>query len=102
MKNKGLKSFLAILLLVYPLMGSAESVDRSSNSEPKESMHSAASPDKTPKSGYQVDGRTSASVLAAKRSHSVSKQDETGLAVFSGLMAIGLIVFVTKIFMESK
>jgi hypothetical protein len=48
--------------------------------------------------GYEVDGRTSASVLAAKRSHSVSKQDENGLAIFSGVFVIGLIVFFTQAF----
>ena len=49
-------------------------------------------------SGYEVDGRTSASVLAAKRSHSVSKQDENGLAIFSGIFVICLIVFFTQVF----
>ena len=43
--------------------------------------------------GYEVDGRTSASVIAAKRSHTISKQDEMGWTVFSGIFVIGAIVF---------
>ena len=43
--------------------------------------------------GYEVDGRTSASVLSAKRSHAVSSKDEIGLTVFSGVIVMGLIVF---------
>jgi len=47
--------------------------------------------DSTP--GYAADGRTSASILAAKRSHQVADRDATGLSVFSGLIVIGLVVF---------
>lgn len=54
------------------------------------------------KPGYSVDGRTSASVLAAKRSHQVAKEDEVGLAVFSGLFAIAVIVFFSKQYFDSK
>lgn len=43
--------------------------------------------------GYEVDGRTSASVIAAKRSHTVSERDETGLAIYSGVFVIALILF---------
>lgn len=45
------------------------------------------------KTGYEVDGRTSASVLAAKRSHQVSDQDKFGLGLYSGIFVIGLIIF---------
>lgn len=54
------------------------------------------------KSGYSVDGRTSASVLAAKRSHQVAREDEIGLSVFSGLFAIAIIVFFSKKYFDSK
>jgi hypothetical protein len=43
--------------------------------------------------GYEVDGRTSASVIAAKRLHTVSERDETGLAIYSGVFVIALILF---------
>lgn len=48
--------------------------------------------------GYEADGRTSASVLVAKRSHTVAKEDETGLAIYSGLFVVGLIVFFAGFF----
>lgn len=54
------------------------------------------------KPGYSVDGRTSASVLAAKRSHEVSKEDEIGLSVFSGLFVIALIGFFSQKLFEKK
>ena len=52
--------------------------------------------------GYDIDGSTSASKLAAQRSHSVSKSDETGLAIFLGVIVIGLIVFFLKPFSDNK
>lgn len=53
-------------------------------------------------SGYTVDGRTSASILSAKRSHEVAKEDEIGLKVFSGLFVIALIAFFAHHFYEKR
>ena len=83
MKHHHLRGFLLTMLLLWPLFGAAGSADRT-------------------KSGYEVDGRTSASVLSAQRSHQVSKSDETGLAVVSGLMVIGLIVFLVGILNQKR
>ena len=52
--------------------------------------------------GYEIDGRTSASVLAAKRSHEVSSRDKNGLAIFSGIFVIGLVVFFSQVFFKKK
>lgn len=52
--------------------------------------------------GYEVDGRTSASVLTAKRSHSVAREDELGLAVYSGIFVIGLIIFFARLLNQRK
>ncbi|WP_445370235.1 hypothetical protein ACH518_11885 [Methylomonas sp. HW2-6] len=54
------------------------------------------------KTGYEVDGRTSASVLAAKRAHTQSAGDETGLAVYSGIFIIGLIMFFAQLLNAKK
>ncbi len=54
------------------------------------------------KTGYEVDGRTSASVLAAKRAHTPSARDETGLAVYSGIFVIGLIIFFAQLLNAKK
>lgn len=83
MKHNYLRGFLLTMLLLWPLFGACGGADQA-------------------KSGYEVDGRTSASVLAAQRSHAVSKSDETGLAVGSGLMVIGMIVFLVKILTEKR
>lgn len=63
---------------------------------------SPAFAENTEKPGYSVDGRTSASVLSAKRSHSVKKEDEVGLAVFSGLIVIGAIGFFSSLWLDRK
>ncbi|MCK5831867.1 MAG: hypothetical protein KAH20_16360 [Methylococcales bacterium] len=57
--------------------------------------------DKTKKND-SIDGSTSASQLRAKRSHAVSKQDETGLAIFFGLIVLSVIIVVLKPFSERK
>ena len=49
-----------------------------------------------------IDGTTSASKLRAKKSHSVSKQDETKLTVFLGLFAIAIIVFFLRAMTDKK
>lgn len=54
------------------------------------------------KPGYAVDGRTSASVLAAKRSHEVAEEDALGLAIFSGLFVIAVIGFLSHQWFDRK
>ncbi|MCQ8181124.1 hypothetical protein NP603_08390 [Methylomonas sp. SURF-1] len=54
------------------------------------------------KTGYEVDGRTSASVLAAKRAHTPVSSEETGLAVYSAVFAIGLIIFFAQLLNGKK
>ncbi|MDD2759579.1 MAG: hypothetical protein PHH11_04735 [Methylomonas sp.] len=54
------------------------------------------------KSGYAIDGSASASVLAAKRSHKVARDDEIGLSVFSGLFVIAIIGFFSSKLFEKK
>ncbi|ANE56148.1 MULTISPECIES: hypothetical protein [Methylomonas] len=62
----------------------------------------SAAADAPAKTGYEVDGRTSASVLAAKRAHTPAKTEETGLAVYSGVFAIGLIIFFAQLLNDKK
>ncbi|MGZ4959295.1 MAG: hypothetical protein ACXV7J_08585 [Methylomonas sp.] len=105
-----LKSMVALLLLTHTLGGSAQpnNVDSPAATESASiAAQNGSTSSKTVKrsgsySGYSVDGRTSASVLTAKRSHAVSKQDETGLAIYSGLMVIGLIVFFVHALSKKK
>lgn len=54
------------------------------------------------KKDKSIDGSTAASKLRANKSHYVSKQDETTLTVFLGILAIGFIVFFIKILGDKK
>jgi len=49
-----------------------------------------------------IDGSTSASQLRAKKSHHVSKANETILSVSLGLISIGIIVFFLKMLGNRK
>jgi len=74
----------SIILIAAPVTAKENSAD--SNSKP----------------GYSVDGRTSASVLAAKRSHEVAAEDQIGLSVFSGLFVIAIIGFFAKQYFDKR
>lgn len=52
--------------------------------------------------GYSVDGRTSPSVLAAQRSHTVAGRDERNFAVFTGIAAILIIYFLIQIVFKRR
>ena len=49
-----------------------------------------------------IDGTTSASKLRAKKSHSVSEQDETKLTVFLGVLTLAMIVFLVRVMGDNK
>lgn len=104
--SSSFKIILAILLIIYPMAITARTNDlnssNSANASESKSSNEVTTKQARKYSGYSVDGRTSASVLAAKRSHSASKQDEMGLAMFSGLIVIGLIVFFVQTLSKKK
>ncbi len=114
MKNgNGIKRISAILLIVSPILGLIEPLaanlkNTSTISEaqiiatedsPRPNRQKQKQPEKY---SYRADGTTSASKLVAKRSHSVSKNDETGLSIFLGVIVIGVIVFFLKPFGDKK
>jgi hypothetical protein len=45
---------------------------------------------------YLVDGTTSASKLAAQRSHTVAGKDERNFAIFTGITAVLIVYFFTQ------
>lgn len=108
--TSSLKRLMAILLISHSLAVSvqANAADAPNPSKTKpiatenRPAPSKASQRSAKYSGYSVDGRTSASVIAAKRSHTVSKQDENGLAIYSGIFVIGLIAFFAKTLSKNK
>ncbi len=108
MKNYNLIIHMTVATLIcLPLLAVAQPVVDPTPSTTGISQISDAAEGKNTRrsasySGYEVDGRTSASVLAAKRSHEVSNRDKNGLAIFSGIFVIGLIVFFTQALTKKK
>lgn len=49
-----------------------------------------------------MDGFTSASKLAAQRSHTVAGKDERNFAVFTGITVILIVMFFAQIIMDKK
>ena len=95
-KSLCFKCLCAFLLFLCPLVEAIETA------VPKASQENSANYQKDPvKTGYEVDGRTSASVLAAKRSHAVSSKDETIIFVVSGGIAIFAIYFLVGLLREN-
>lgn len=100
-----MKNFLVIcictaLLVSSSLVSALESQTSEQKPLKKNSTHSVIEAKQVDKK--LVDGTTSASKLRAKRSHSVSKQDENGLTIFFGLIVLSVIGFFMKPFSERK
>lgn len=52
--------------------------------------------------GYSMDGVTSASKLAAQRSHTVAGEDERNFAIFTGIVVVLIVVGFTQIVFNKK
>ena len=100
-----MKTPLPLVILVFlfsaPLASTAIIAAESQTTAATTNQKKSAK-DNKPYSGYSVDGRTSASILSAKRSHEVAKEDEMGLVIFSGLFVIAVIGFFTHLFFKKK
>jgi len=95
------KSLIVLLVISFSALSKAESFI------PIETMgdavvHAVSYKTSAVKLDKAIDGKTGASKLRAKKSHSVSKQDETKLIVFLGLFAMAIIVFFIKFFTNGK
>ena len=110
MKNISLIKYMIVTVLIcLPLLAASQSASNSASpagTEAKTQMREVGVAKNSGRSaaytGYEIDGRTSASVLAAKRSHEVSSRDKNGLAIFSGIFVIGLVVFFSQVFFKKK
>lgn len=87
------KHLLLLLLLTTPSLLTAKppSIEDKSKSSAREQY-----------TGYTVDGRTSASVLAAQRSHSIAGKDETNFAIYSGATVICMILIFAHFLSNKK
>ncbi|GEM_PF-2730052 len=96
------KFLIALLIISFSALTKAESVipiEAIDDAVVRTVSYKGSSSVKLEKS---IDGKTGASKLRAKKSHSVSKQDETKLTVFLGLFAMAIIVFFVKFFTNRK
>ena len=98
------KTFLFVfILLTVPLAYSAGASERAnSQANPVETTAKPYNAKSEKYPGYSMDGVTSASKLAAQRSHTVAGEDERNFAIFTGVVMISIVVFVTQIVMNKK
>lgn len=106
-KYTALLNLFIILLFTSPFSGAIETQTEKNKNKPTSSdkIIITYSDNKNPEKpiiNNSFDGSTSASQLRARKSHSVSKDDETGLAIFFGVIIIGVIIFFLKPFSEKK
>lgn len=52
--------------------------------------------------GYEVDAFSSASKLAAQRSHTPAGEDERNFAVFTGIVVVLVVVFLSQILFKKN
>lgn len=105
-KHAALIILFTIFLFVSPISGAVEKQTIKNKNTSTSVIKITASgetykAEKTKKND-SIDGSTSASQLRAKRSHAVSKEDETGLAILFGLIILSVIIVVLKPFSERK
>ena len=97
MKNHNFLKVITLTASLLVMMASFSVGNAANNAASEKTEANSSKPEDsakyTPKTGYEIDASSSASMLVAKRSHSVSEQDQTGLAVFLGIIVIGVIIF---------
>jgi hypothetical protein len=101
------KTLLLVLLIILAMKVITQPVAANPNNPntPSTQAVSKAKPNEpvdTKYLGYSVDGRTSASVLAAQRSHTVAGKDERNFAIFTGIVVILMIIFFSQIEFYNK
>jgi hypothetical protein len=95
---KALSLFLiAIFAIITNLAYAKEvtSVNRKTTVAPLQ-MQSKSISQEDRYAAYKVDGFTSASKLAAQRSHTVAGKDERNFAIFSGISVILIVYFFSQ------
>lgn len=92
-----MKYFFTLIIFFVPLFSASIASPQASNHAIKFSktspIHSLTlKTDTTSSINNNVDSTTSPSQLKAKKSHFVSSKDETGLAIFFGLIVISILI----------
>ncbi|MCF6203187.1 MAG: hypothetical protein L3J59_05870 [Methylococcaceae bacterium] len=106
-RNTILINLFIIFLFASPFSSAIETPTEKNKNKPTSSdkiiitSNDNKNPEKL-KINDSFDSTTSASKLRARKSHAVSKEDETGLAIFFGIIILGVIIFFLKPFREQK
>jgi len=89
--------FIAIFAIITNLAYAKDvtSVIRNTTVAPLQMQSKSISQD-YPYAAYKADGFTSASKLAAQRSHTVAGKDERNFAIFSGITVILMVYFFSQ------
>jgi hypothetical protein len=90
---KSLRLFLLVLLAVISNVTLARDTDVVGKKKQTESISIS---EDAKYAAYSVDGITSASKLAAQRSHTVAGKDERNFAIFTGITVIFMIYFFSQ------
>lgn len=94
--------FFTILMTSSSVLSENELQKDVGNSSINQKMNVVILANRNNKRKVDIDGISAASKLRAKKSHSVSKQDEMGLTIFFGLIVLSVIAFFLKPFSERK
>lgn len=95
---KALRLLLIVIFAVMTNMAYAKDANVVSEASPvvQTQFHSKAESEDAKYAAYSVDGITSASKLAAQRSHTVAGKDERNFAIFTGITVILMVYFFSQ------
>jgi hypothetical protein len=91
-----MKSLRLILLIVLAVISNVTFARDTGLVSAKTQTESLSLSEDAKYAAYSVDGITSASKLAAQRSHTVAGKDERNFAIFTGITVIFMIYFFSQ------
>lgn len=103
-----MKTLLQILALVIAIQGVMPTVvlsapgQTTAKNQASETKYKTKEPKSSKYPGYTIDGYATASQLAAQRSHTPAGEDERNFAVFTGIVVILIVVFLTQIMFKKN
>lgn len=98
-----IKTLIRTLVFVFALQGIAPMIawaapdQMPATEQTKDIKYKSKEQTNNKYAGYEVDAFSSASKLAAQRSHTPAGEDERNFAVFTGIVVILIVVFLSQI-----
>jgi len=102
-----LKTYLQLIALVLAIQAIIPTIvlsapeQATAKNQTAEIKNKNREPESSKYPGYTIDGFATASQLAAQRSHTPAGEDERNFAVFTGIVVILIIGFVSQIIFKS-